>query len=117
MVRVCGIVGRTEGAKKKQINEMISKQMDLGFVSVLPHACVPVPSCQSGSGEEGELMLSQVLLTLIEQLLGLHCLKADLEPSNVRHSQAVSGESRRRRSHTGFGSGRREFSNLAHGMS
>lgn len=41
MVRVWGIVGRTEGAKKKQINEMISKQKDLGFVSVLPHACCP----------------------------------------------------------------------------
>lgn len=35
-------------------------------------------------------MLSKVLLTLMEQLLGLHYLKADLEPSNVVH---VSGES------------------------
>lgn len=92
-MRVCGSVGRTEGAKKKQINKMVSKQKDLGLVSVLPHTCAPVPSCQSGFGEDTYLMFSKALLTLIKQLLALHYLKADPEPSNVRHSQAVSGES------------------------
>lgn len=59
-------------------------------------------------------MLSKVLLILMEQLLGLHYLKADLEPCNVLH---VSGESCRRRSHTGLGSGKWGLNILAHEMS
>lgn len=79
--------------------------------------CAPVPSCQAGFWGEGRWVLSKVLLTLMEQLLGLHCPKADLERSNVRHGRAVSGESWRRRSHTGFASGKRELKSLAHEMS